>query len=52
METNKIGAKNAKSHDVPATMFCGGIAGVMAKSAVAPVERVKMSFQTWSGHRE
>lgn len=26
-------------------MFCGAIAGIVAKTAVAPLERIKMSFQ-------
>ncbi len=27
-------------------ILCGGVAGVVAKTAVAPAERVKMSYQT------
>jgi solute carrier family 25, member 42 len=32
-------------HDVMATILCGSIAGAVAKTAVAPAERVKMTFQ-------
>ena len=45
--------KNASSHaakanhtqDVAVSMLCGAVAGAVAKTAVAPVERVKMSSQ-------
>ena len=37
-----------RSHDVVSRMLCGAIAGVTAKSFVAPAERVKMSFQVSS----
>jgi hypothetical protein len=33
------------SRDVVISLICGGVAGVAAKTAVAPAERVKMSFQ-------
>jgi solute carrier family 25 protein 42 len=36
------------SRDVLISLACGGIAGVAAKTAVAPAERVKMSFQVSS----
>lgn len=35
----------SQSHDVMTTIFCGSIAGAVAKTAVAPAERVKMKFQ-------
>lgn len=33
------------ARDVVSSIVCGGIAGIVAKTAVAPAERVKMSFQ-------
>lgn len=36
---------DSQSHDVMTTIFCGSIAGAVAKTAVAPAERVKMKFQ-------
>lgn len=33
------------SRDVVSSVVCGGIAGMVAKTAIAPAERVKMSFQ-------
>lgn len=33
------------SRDVVESVICGSIAGVVAKTAIAPAERVKMSFQ-------
>jgi solute carrier family 25 protein 42 len=37
-----------KTHGVIASLFCGSIAGMVAKTAIAPAERVKMSFQVSS----
>lgn len=34
-----------KSHDVLSSLICGSVAGMVAKTAIAPAERVKMSFQ-------
>lgn len=34
-----------RSHDMISRILCGGIAGIVAKTAIAPAERVKMSFQ-------
>lgn len=34
------------SRDVVSSMICGAIAGIAAKTTVAPAERVKMSYQT------
>lgn len=34
-----------KDHKVIKSIFCGGLAGMVAKSCIAPAERVKMSFQ-------
>lgn len=36
------------NRDVFSAMICGGVAGIVAKTAVAPAERVKMSFQVSS----
>eukprot|EP01041_Mallomonas_annulata_P011051 gene11051-23107_t len=33
-------------HPVSSRVICGAIAGVIAKTAIAPAEKVKMSFQT------
>lgn len=33
------------THDTVGRIFSGGIAGIVAKSAIAPLERIKMSFQ-------
>lgn len=33
------------SRDVISSVLCGGVAGIVAKTVVAPGERVKMSFQ-------
>lgn len=37
-----------RSHDMISRMVCGGIAGVAAKTVIAPAERVKMGFQVSS----
>lgn len=41
---------NSIAPNVVVSLLCGGIAGVVAKTAVAPIERVKMYFQTSSQH--
>jgi hypothetical protein len=33
------------SSDIYSSIFCGAIAGICAKTAIAPAERIKMSFQ-------
>lgn len=38
-------ARGGASSDVISTILCGSIAGAVAKTAVAPAERVKMGFQ-------
>lgn len=38
-------ARGGGSSDVLATILCGSIAGAVAKTAVAPAERVKMRYQ-------
>ena len=35
-----------KSRDVLSSIVCGSLAGMTAKTVIAPAERVKMSFQT------
>jgi solute carrier family 25 protein 42 len=40
-----LSAELGPSRDVIVSIFCGAVAGVVAKTAVAPVERVKMRFQ-------
>lgn len=46
---SKISSSDMQSastrNDVALSLLCGGVAGAVAKTAVAPVERVKMSFQ-------
>lgn len=32
-------------HDTFSRVLCGGVAGIVAKTAIAPAERVKMSYQ-------
>lgn len=39
------GADSGTSYDVLVSIICGSIAGAVAKTAVAPAERVKMRFQ-------
>lgn len=36
------------SREMTQAVFAGGISGILAKTAIAPAERVKMSFQTTS----
>ena len=36
---------DSSTHDVMVSILCGSIAGAVAKTAVAPAERVKMRFQ-------
>jgi solute carrier family 25 protein 42 len=40
-----LSAELGPSRDVIVSIFCGAIAGVVAKTVVAPVERVKMRYQ-------
>lgn len=35
-------------HDLGIGVFCGAVAGIIAKTVVAPAERIKMSFQVTS----
>lgn len=35
----------AENRDVYESLFCGAIAGIVAKTVIAPAERIKMSFQ-------
>ncbi|KAG0275643.1 hypothetical protein BGZ95_008533 [Linnemannia exigua] len=45
--------RNTKSLDyIARTMFAGGIAGITAKTAVAPLDRVKILFQSSNPHFE
>ena len=37
-------------HDTFGRIFSGGVAGIVAKSAIAPLERIKMSFQVSNQH--
>jgi len=34
-----------QSRDILNRILCGGVAGIVAKTVIAPAERVKMSFQ-------
>jgi hypothetical protein len=34
-----------RQRDTLSRVLCGGIAGIVAKTAIAPAERVKMSYQ-------
>jgi solute carrier family 25, member 42 len=43
--TNDKSKTSDHPRDVAVSLLCGGISGAVAKTAVAPVERVKMSFQ-------
>ncbi|ORZ27029.1 mitochondrial carrier domain-containing protein [Lobosporangium transversale] len=47
------GARNTRSWDyVARTMVAGGVAGITAKTAIAPLDRVKILFQASNPHYE
>ena len=54
LEESGLPAEPLEDHSPPqnvvVSLFCGGVAGIVAKTAVAPLERVKMYFQTSSHH--
>eukprot|EP01035_Chromulina_nebulosa_P030532 gene30532-40569_t len=40
--------KELQQNDIYSSIFCGAIAGICAKTVIAPAERIKMSFQVSS----